>query len=218
MKKSFVVIVLLIGLFLMGCSSGNSSSTGEENEKESKVNNQKVITIESGEPIFADDPSTFEGLFIENHTIVVEAEVEEKLESKYLPRSVKLNLLDPVTPVTLRDVKILYGDERKINEIFTNGGQITAEEYIENNTDGSVQKMELNNLSDEEKKQTYLYFEGDEKDIQEGEIYILVLYEQEEGSLILADGGYGTFKKKGDVFINVKTGKPFEEFFTTPTK
>ena len=164
-----------------------------------------IYSVIDRENSWAYDVSNTKILF-EKSDIIVKVKVLKIGEStyEYTPK------LSPTTPIYVETLEILKGSvDKNINMILKRGGSVTVRDFIENSPSTSVNKMGLNNLTEEEKNTKYIiYNESGNYDLEVGKIYVVALKKDDNGVCYISANGYSVFEISAkELYTNVLTGQ-----------
>lgn len=200
-----ICVFMFVGYLLL-CQNNNKFDNRDNNKDNINTPeiNLDIYSVIDKETSWAYDVSNTE-ILSEKADVIVKVKVLEVGNGtfKYTP-----NLL-PTTPIYVETLEVLKGDvSNQINMVLKRGGIVTVKEVIENSPSTSVNKMGLNNLTEEEQNRKYiLYNESGNYDLKVGETYVIVLRKGNDGNYYISANGYSVFNilnKK--IYVNVLTG------------
>lgn len=204
----------------------NSTNTKQFTDSKSDVvtsNNVKEIygTIETHYSRNT-DPSIPENLLIEGASIV-RLKVISTGEAEILPATEDFDSSRPFTPINAEVLDTVYGNTLSGEiTVYISGGDIKIANLIDNTREKeSIDKMGLNDLSQDEKESQYISFLSEDHYMMEvGEEYMVIIGKQDENVYRIISNGYGIFEipltnasarsSNKLMYTNVLTGKEFD--------
>lgn len=123
---------------------------------------------------------------------------------------------NPYTPVYIETLAVYKGDKNtKVKQIMKPGGYVVMDEVIKNTRPESASKYGWNKLSEEERKNKYMYYElNGHFDFEIGKTYVVALHASINGEYYLSANGFNVFTidvnsvaNSRSNFTNILTGK-----------
>ncbi len=201
MKKSkiFIIGITLIGIVsiiaLIFFSSNVMKRANVNNEKEivASTNDKKIVGTFKTNTSWVEDPLIPENVIKMSYDYsIIKAKVTSIGETNFL----KLTDPSPYTPIEIEIKEIIEGTAKNdLKTIYIEGGDVKVSEVLKTLNEAEKEKMELNNITEEDAKNMYISYISDEDyNLELDKEYIFIL-SNKDNSIIMA-GGYGIFTEE----------------------
>lgn len=179
-----------------------------------------IAWIVESENIYKDDPSVLKNLYKAERDVIVRGTILESNadnDAVFLQELLDVDFYTPVTLMKIQINEVILGEiDSSIDTVYVTGGTVSLQELYLNLPEGTVNRLELNDLSESERFNQYVRYE-EEADLvfETGKEYILVISITPGFPNQVIGNGYGTFISSGDQarggnsFVNAISGRDF---------
>lgn len=214
-----VVATLAVGTIAYNnLSNGNERPTQELEDslqnKDVTMSERKIYSTIETENSWAFDVSDTQKVF-HNADYVIKVKVLgiENGSFEYANNDI------PVTPISVEMLDVIKGNvSEPITKILQYGGYVTVKQVMDVSLPSRNEKMGLNNLTEEEQKSQYIYYERDGNyNLEIGKTYVVALSSKNnKGNYFLGSNGYAIFEVSDNTVspLNSNESKSYKNVLT----
>lgn len=199
-KKMKLVSIGLLGLVLVGCAANKLEVQPLAATSTESVQRDILFQIQS-DYIYANDPQELKNLVLDPYTTIIQITALSSTADTsgvFVKDLQTLGSNKPVTPVSIKIDSVLYGQpiDQNLSTVYLDGGIVSIDDLYHNLPAGDVQKMNLGDLNENERKTKFAAYSSEsDVTLEKGKQYILVVYKQTDAVYTVAGNAYGTFAK-----------------------